>query len=227
MPIMKKQVQPIGLPPNRNGTQQQLAPMENKMLMAPPSLKAPESSWNKFKSWLKDTKIISSSLGHLSRLELLNQYKDFLTGASVAAGTIGYGKKKKGKMIKNHDKLIKHIEMRGGSWSSFTDWIKGAANTVGNAVKDTANNVGNSFKNAGETVFNKVLKPTALYIKKKPLSSAGYLAKGLSWIPSPLSPLLNTASTALGVAGTLTGNGIVSQSGGSRYNAYQKTIMQF
>ena len=202
-----------------------------KNLPPPPPKEATKSLWDKFKGFLKDSRIISGSLSGLSRLEILNKYKNFLEAASTAVQLSGYGKKKpkKTKMIKSPKKLINRIITVGygmhgdGLFSSFGDWIKGAVSKVG----DVAKNVGSKFVDVAKTVGSKigdVGSKAWSYAKEHPLSTLGYVTKGLSWIPSPLSAPLGAASQALGLAGTLSGKG--GQEGG-RMNQHGKLIMAF
>jgi hypothetical protein len=200
---------------------QPVRPVSDKQLPQPPSMNAPKSNWDKFKSWLKDNRVISGSLASLSRLEILNKYKDYLMKGSKMAEAVGYGKKgKKSKMIKNPDELCKCIHQNGGSWSDFTSWIKNRANDVA----DVGRKVGSAFKTAGNYAYNKAIRPSFQYVKDHPLSSVGYLAKGLSYLPTPLSAPLSTAGTALGTAGTLLGRG---QSGGARKSPTGKVLYVF
>lgn len=189
-----------------------------------PKVNEKKSIWDNFKTFLKDTRIISGSLSHLSRMEILQKYKTFLEGASTAANAVGYGKKGKRstKHIKNPKKLVEYIHQRGGSWSDFTSWVRGAANTVA----DTAKNVGNKVADASKFVYRRAIRPGLEYARDKPLTTLGYLAKAGSFLPIPgVSQGLSAASTALGAAGTLMGRG--DQSGGARTNAYHKVMMVF
>jgi hypothetical protein len=200
-PIMR--VQPNPLQPN-------LRPI------APPAVKDNSSNWDKFKKWLKDNRVISGSLGGLSRLEILNKYKDALLAMKAGAEALGYGKKRKhpmqGKMMKDPKKLVDCICQHGGGWGDFVSWIKNRASDVGNAAKA----IGNKVVDVGRRAVQ--------YVRDKPVSALGGLAKGLSYIPSPLSGALSTAGTALGVAGTLAGKG---QQGGAVRNATGKVIGVF
>jgi hypothetical protein len=187
----------------------------------PPRVNAPQSSWNKFKSWLKDNRVISGSLGALSRLEILNKYKDYLIAGSEVANKLGYGKKKrKSKMIKDPNQLCSCIHQFGGSWGDFVGWIKDRANDVANVGRK----VGNKIADAGKFVYNRALKPAYNFAKEKPLTTMGYVTKGLSYLPTPFSAPLSTASTALGTAGTLLGRG---QEGGSRKGHSGKVLAIF
>ena len=203
---MRNQVMPI----RPNPLQPNIRPV------APPSVKAPSSNWDKFKKWLKDNRVISGSLGGLSRLDILNKYKDALLALKAGTEALGYGKKRKhpmqGKKIKDPKKLVDCICQHGGGWGDFVSWIKNRASDVGNAAKAIGSKIGDVGRRAIQ------------YVRDKPVSALGGLAKGLSYIPSPLSGALSTAGTALGVAGTLSGKG---QQGGARKNQSGKVLGVF
>jgi hypothetical protein len=99
-----------------------------------------------------------------------------------------------GKMSKKM--LADSIVQAGGSWSSFTNWVKGAANTVANGVKKGAN-----------FVYDKGIKPGVNYVKKNPLTAIGTVAGALGTIPSPFSAPLKALGATAGTAGRLTGLG--------------------
>jgi hypothetical protein len=111
-----------------------------------------------------------------------------------------------GKMSKKM--LAQSIVQAGGSWGSFTNWVKGAANTVANGVKKGAN-----------FVYDKGIKPAANYVAKKPLTAIGQVAGLAGMIPSPFSAGLKAVGAAAGTAGRLSGLG--RQRGG----ASQKVLM--
>jgi hypothetical protein len=92
--------------------------------------------------------------------------------------------------------LSQSVVQAGGSWGSFTNWVKGAANTVGNAVKKGAN-----------TVYNGAVKPAWNYVKSKPLTAIGQVAGVAGMIPSPFSGPLKAVGAAAGTVGRLTGTG--------------------
>ncbi len=170
-----------------------------------------KSSWQKFKSWLKDTKVISGGLANLSRLEILHKYRDYLAAASAGANAIGYGK------VRSKKKLVKQIHQIGGSWNDFTNWVKRAANTVGNAAKK-----------AGNFVYNKAIKPAYNYVKDKPLSAISKVAGVAGMIPSPFSGALKAASAAAGAVGEATGKGIMHkgiQKGGAMEGMPNRVLM--
>jgi hypothetical protein len=156
-------------------------------------------SWDMFKQFLKDHKVVSSGLKGLSKIDALNQYKDYLLAGASGAEALGYGKRRR----MSGGRLLHAIHQSGGSWSDFTNWVKGAANTV----------------------YNKALKPAWEYVKKKPVSTAGYILKGLSYIPSPLSGALSTAGTAVGAAGTAFGKGM--KGGARKQEGSGKALMVF
>jgi hypothetical protein len=112
-----------------------------------------KASWNKFRDYV-DSKATEG-------LNTLNQYNNQLP-MSGSGKRKGKGKRKTGKA------LLHSIHMRGGSWSDFTDWVKGAASTVGNVVKGTAKSIWGA-------------------IKDKPLSTIGKVLGAASMIPTPLS----------------------------------------
>ena len=157
------------------------------------------SKAEKFKLFLQD-----KSMPLSQKNKLLRQYAKSL-------GMKGSGKK-------SGAKLVPMILQGGGSWGSFTSWIRNAGRTVGNAVA-----------NAGKTVCNRTLKPAgeAVYneVKNKPLSTLGKVAGLAGMIPSPFAPGLRTAGTALTAVGSAVGKG---QAGGAiARNAHGKTIMYF
>jgi hypothetical protein len=96
----------------------------------------------------------------------------------------GYSKKSFKKM--RGAGLIKTIHQRGGSWSDFVNWVKGAASTV----------------------YNKVLKPVGNYIAEKPLSAISKVAGLASNIPTPFSGVLKGVSAATGAVGNAIGKGV-------------------
>lgn len=113
--------------------------------------------------------------------------------------------------------LMSGIGMHGGSWSDFTSWVKGAANTVAKGVKKSANAVYNgAIKPGANIVYNGAIKPGFEYVKNKPLTALGHVANAAAFIPSPFSAALRTAGTAAATAGRLTG-----------YGEKQKTLMAF
>ena len=165
--------------------------------------KEKQSSWQRFREFLKnpklneflkDSKLLSKGLDHLSKLEVLSKYKNTLGNLSTAANAFGYGKVQyaAGHKHTKGSKMLHDIHMRGGDWNSFVNWVKGAASTVGNAIKTGATKAWD-------------------YIKNKPATAAGMALKGLSYIPSPLSGALSTAGTAVGAIGSALGKG---QAGG-------------
>ena len=159
-----------------------------------------------FKAYLKD-----KSFPAKEKTKLLKQYAKSL-------GMSGAGKK-------SGKKLVEHIVQGGGSWSSFTNWVKGAVNTVGN----TAKKVGNAVADASKTVYNKALKPGAEYVynevKNKPLTSIGKAASALSTVaPGPYGKALGAVGAVSGAIGNATGMGM---SGGAYRNAYGKPTLAF
>ena len=167
--------------------------------MAMPGGLSPEkqSSWQKFKTYLKDNKLVSKGLEHLSKLQVLSKYKNTLGSASAIAGSLGYGA---GHKHTKKSKMLHDIHMRGGSWSDFTNWVKGAANTVGKVVK-----------RVGNLTYDNLIKPAYNYVKEKPLT---LLSQAASYIPV-VGP---TASKVLGTAASLTGKGMWGISNGHPTN---------
>ena len=96
----------------------------------------------------------------------------------------------KGKQYATHAPLLKEIKQKGGSYNgkggSFLSWLRGAASTV----------------------YNKVIKPAANYIKDKPLTAISKVAGAASFIPTPFSGVLRGVATATGAAGQALGKGM-------------------
>lgn len=153
-----------------------------------------------FKAFLADKSLSTSKKNRLLR------------GYAKTLGMTGAGKK-------SGRKLIEHVVQGGGSWSSFTNWVKGAVNTVGNAAKT-----------AGNAVYKHAIRPGATYaydqLKNKPLSTIGKVAGLAGMIPSPFAPGLKTAGAALTTVGSAIGKG---QGGRGRVakNVYGKPLMSF
>jgi hypothetical protein len=185
--IGNRPLPPIPSKPSASNVKlQPIKPVSDKPMVVPPKLNANESSWSKFKKWLSSNRIVSSSLGALSRLEILNKYKDYLMTGSKMAEAVGYGKKRKMGIIKDHNKLCSCIHQHGGSWSDFVGWIKNRANDVANVGK----RIGNAVASAGSTIYRRAIRPAYDYAKDHPVSAIGAITKGLSYIPSPFSVLL-------------------------------------
>jgi hypothetical protein len=148
-----------------------------------------------FQAYLKDPKMGTKP----EKMKLMNQYHAHVHAQSGGGGKI--------KSMKGCGALIKSIHQKGGSWSDFTGWVKGAANTVANGTKKAANAVANGAKSAGNFVYNKGIKPGWDYAKNKPLTTIGHIANAAAFIPSPFSGALRTAGTAATTVGRLTGTG--------------------
>jgi hypothetical protein len=128
------------------------------------------------------------------------KFKHFMKGGSKHVALVEqYGKCKcgmsgAGKMSKKM--LASSIVQAGGSWSGFTNWVKGAANTVAKGVKSGAN-----------AVYNGAIKPGFEYVKKNPISTIGKVAGLAGMIPSPFSGPLKAVGAAASTVGRLTGTG--------------------
>jgi hypothetical protein len=89
----------------------------------------------------------------MARIADSQRFVKYMSGKGNKAKVVKYGKCACGMGMLGAGKLSKKaladkIIMHGGSWGSFTNWVKGAANTVANGVKKGAN-----------AVYNGAIKP--------------------------------------------------------------------
>mgnify|MGYP001613879981 CR=1 FL=1 len=141
------------------------SPLSRKMQLPKIPEKEKESSWQKFKNWLKDTKLISGSLGHLSRLDILNKYKDAILALQSGSQALGYGKRK----IKSAKRFVTTIHQYGVILSRG---LKIAHQMSPMSLKQLV-----ELLILLEKRFEKGIKPAWNYAKSKPISSLGALLK--------------------------------------------------
>jgi len=135
-----------------------------------------------------------ASADRQKHMDNVNQYANW-------AEQLGYGKRKKKKMTgRGVLDFFKppRVRMKGGS--AFTDFFT-------KTIPSTAKKAWGGVKTGARYVYDKGLKPAYKYAKEKPVSTASYVTRGLSYIPSPFSAPLKAASAGLSTAAALTGKG--------------------